>query len=283
MKTIVLTAFALLAFAGNSVLCRLALGESLIDPAGFTAIRLIAGAITLAFICIIILNNKGQKLSLFKPSIKQVKGSILLFIYAISFSFAYVVLETGAGALILFGSVQLTLFISSFLVGNRPRFVEWLGLMVSFSGLLYLLLPTWGTPNLFGFVLMVISGVAWGLYTLAGKGSTYPLIDTCRNFNGCLPLIIVLSLFTFQLNMWSSYGMLLAVISGALTSGVGYAVWYTVLPHLSVVQAGVLQLLVPILAAIGGIVFVSEALTAQLLIAALLVLGGVYLVTVVGK
>ena len=160
MKTLVLTSFALLAFAGNSVLCRIALGEGKIDAAGFTSIRLLAGAITLLFL--ISSKQSGTFRQVIKPQIRQFKGAVLLFVYAIAFSYAYLQLDTGTGALILFGAVQLTLLFSSFVAGKRPSWLEWIGVILSFSGLVYLLLPAWGTPSLLGFVLMFISGLAWG-------------------------------------------------------------------------------------------------------------------------
>jgi drug/metabolite transporter (DMT)-like permease len=283
VKTLVLTSFALLAFAGNSVLCRIALGEGKIDAAGFTSIRLLAGAITLVLLFLVSSKQSGTFRQVIKPQIRQFKGAVLLFVYAIAFSYAYLQLDTGTGALVLFGAVQLTLMFSSFLAGNRPSWLEWFGVILSFSGLVYLLLPAWGTPSLLGFMLMFISGLAWGLYTLTGKGSKNPLLETSRNFFWCLPLIVVLSLFTFQSNLWTKQGLFLAVISGALTSGVGYAIWYAVLPKLTTTQAGVLQLLVPVLAAFGGVLFVAEVLSLRLVVSTVLVLSGIYLVIVATK
>lgn len=276
MRIFVLTGLALLAFAGNSVLCRLALGGGLMDAAGFTSVRLVAGALTLAILCWVSTKNRFKWNRLFKPEFKNAKGAALLFTYAVSFSYAYVILDTGTGALILFGAVQITLLVASFVSGKRPILLEWLGLLLSFVGLVYLLFPAWGTPTLAGFVLMALSGLAWGLYTLVGKGSENPLLDTSKNFIWCTPLIVVLSLFTFQPNLWTSQGIILAAVSGALTSGLGYAIWYAVLPKLSLSQAGVLQLMVPVLAAMGGVLFAAEVLTIRLMVSAALVLGGIY-------
>ncbi len=283
MKTILLTSLALLAFAGNSVLCRLALGGGLIDAAGFTSVRLLAGAITLVILSLLISKQSGKLVLLFKPSIRQFKGAVWLFTYTICFSYAYLVLDTGTGALILFGVVQLTLLVANFIAGKRLVFIEWLGLLMAFGGLVYLLLPAWGTPTLSGFLLMVLSGLAWGLYTLAGKGSASPLLETSKNFIGCIPLITVLGLISFEPSLWTKQGLILAVLSGALTSGVGYAIWYAVLPKLSLAQAGVLQLLVPVLAALGGVLFAAEVLSVRLMVSATLVLGGIYLVIVSPK
>ncbi|TDR23690.1 DMT family transporter [Marinicella litoralis] len=284
LKTLVFISLALMAFAGNSVLCRLALGGGLMDAAGFTVFRLLSGALTLMIICLFLSHQTADGItSFFKPTGRQIKGALMLFSYALCFSYAYVLLDTGTGALILFAAVQLTLLLANFLAGKRFVFIEWLGVLLSFSGLIYLLLPAWGTPSLMGFVLMTCSGVAWGLYTLAGKGSEKPLLETTKNFIWCVPLAFLLSLLSFQPNVWTSHGLILAVISGALTSGVGYAIWYAVLPKLSLSQAGVLQLLVPVLAALGGVVFAAELLTIRLMLSAALVLGGIYLVLVSTK
>ncbi len=281
MNKIPLTAIALLAFAGNSVLCRLALGEGLIDAPGFTAVRLISGAITLVLLIMGSRRHPATIESIFQPSKRAWLGAALLFTYALFFSYAYVRLETGSGALILFGAVQLTLLVASFGAGQRPVALEWLGVLLAFSGLVYLVLPAWGTPGMIGFVLMSVSGVAWGFYTKAGQGSASAMQDTCRNFVFSLPLVLLLVLFSFQPSLWTTSGVWMAVVSGALTSGVGYAIWYAVLPQLKTSQAGVVQLMVPIIAAIGGVVFAGEALTVRLVIASLMVLGGVYVVMLV--
>ncbi len=280
MSKWLLTVLALLAFAGNSVLCRVALGGSLIDASGFTALRLLAGALTLLLLCWVSQKQGPALRDLFKPGIRHTQGAVLLFVYALSFSFAYMILDTGPGALILFGAVQLTLLAVSLFAGKRLIILEWLGVLLSFLGLIYLLLPTWGTPSFLGFILMALSGLAWGLYTVAGQGSKNALLETTKNFIWSVPLLVVLSLFSFQPNLWTTVGVFLAILSGALTSGIGYAIWYSVLPQLSTSQAGVLQLLVPILAAIGGVVFASEDLTLRLIVASFLVLSGIYLVII---
>lgn len=276
MKTTFLTLFALLAFAGNSVLCRLALGENLIDPAGFTSLRLLSGAITLAVL--LLLKNKTKTKPHNIEGKQQVLGVLLLFSYAICFSYAYVVLATGAGALVLFGAVQLTMLLTSVAMGRKPSFNEWLGVGLAFTGLVYLFLPSWGTPSLTGFVLMLLAGVSWGFYSIIGTGSSNALKQTAVNFIGCIPLVLLLNIMVFQPTLWTTNGVLLALTSGVITSAIGYAIWYAVLPKLSASQAGVLQLLVPIIAALGGVAFVAEPLTIQLVISSFMVLGGVYLV-----
>jgi drug/metabolite transporter (DMT)-like permease len=278
LKNTVLTGLALMAFAGNSVLCRLALGEGLIDAAGFTSIRLLAGAIMLIFICLISLQRQKTEDTFYQPELIQLKGAVLLFVYAICFSYAYLILDTGTGALILFGSVQLTLITLTIINGKRPTVLECIGLALSFTGLLNLLMPTLGTPTLLGFVLMAISGISWALYTAAGQGSKNPMFETCKNFICCVPLVVVLNFFSFQPNLWTSQGVILAILSGAITSGIGYAIWYAVLPQLSALQAGVVQLLVPVVATLGGVVVLSEDFTARLLLALVLVTSGVLLV-----
>ncbi|WP_223786838.1 DMT family transporter [Marinicella meishanensis] len=275
-----LTALALLAFAGNSVLNRWALAGGLIDAAGFTAIRLLAGAVMLTFLCLLKTNNR-QRLCR-RPTSSTLAGSLFLFVYALAFSVAYRVLDTGSGALILFAAVQLTLLMAGFIQGHRPAAGEWLGLVLAFVGLGYLLLPAWGSPTLAAGLLMMLSGIAWGGYTLLGRSSAQPLLDTSRNFLWSLPWVVLLCWWQFTPNAWSLTGVGLAVASGALTSGLGYAIWYAVLPHWNTLQAGVLQLLVPVLAAIGGVLFNHELVTWRLAIAAGLVLGGSYLVLRVG-
>ena len=270
-RTISFTVLALIAFAANSVLCRLALGDRTIDASSFTVIRLLSGAIVLFLI--IKIKNKSEV---------STKGSwsasLMLFLYAITFSFAYITLDTGTGSLILFGSVQITMIFLSILSGNRLHVTEWLGVMVSFLGFVYLVLPGITTPSMFGFMLMTVAGIAWGIYTLKGKGSTNPVIDTAYNFLRTIPFVIILAVLAFNKMSYSSTGILLAVLSGAIASGIGYAIWYSALRGLSTVQAAVVQLLVPVIAAFGGVIFVSEAITLRLTVSAMLILGGILLV-----
>lgn len=256
----------------------MALGEGLIDAAGFTSVRLLSGALVLTLIYLASSKQKNQIKSLLTPGKKQLVGAVCLFIYATSFSFAYLVLDTGTGALVLFGAVQLSILFSRLFTGERFVVVEWFGVLLSFAGLVYLLIPAWGTPSLLGFALMTFSGLAWGLYTLAGQGSKQALFETSKNFIWCVPLVLVLNLIVFQPSNWTSEGFMLALLSGALTSGIGYAIWYAILPKLSSSQAGVLQLLVPVLAAFGGVLFTGETMSPRLIISTTVVLTGIYLV-----
>ncbi|MEW6981285.1 DMT family transporter [Colwelliaceae bacterium 6471] len=274
LKTTLLTALALLAFAGNSVLCRLALTDNVIDAASFTSIRLFSGSILLVFLMAI----KSKK------HLDMTRGSWLsacfLYLYAIAFSYSYITLETGVGALVLFGSVQVTMIVVSLLKGKKLILVEWAGLLLAFGGLTTLLLPGTSAPSPIGFALMAISGIAWGFYTLAGRGSEKPLIDTTNNFLRTLPFVAITILFTFNDTQISNRGVILAIVSGAITSGLGYAIWYSVLPSLKVTQAAIIQLAVPIIAAFGGVIFAHEVITTKLLISSMLVLGGVFIVTI---
>jgi drug/metabolite transporter (DMT)-like permease len=284
------TFLALVAFAANSILCRLALVQNdagaLIDPTSFTLVRLISGALILLILCLLYRDSRDTAEA---PSrLKQVwqsgnwSSATALFIYALGFSYAYVSLATGVGALILFGAVQITLILLSFINGHRMKWLEWLGLAVAFSGFVYLVLPTLSTPSAVGFVLMALAGVAWGIYTWHGKKVSKALFATTSNFIRTLPLLLIALVFVgFQLDI-TLQGFWLAVASGALMSGMGYAIWYAVLAHMSASVAAVLQLLVPILATLGGVIFANEAVTLHLILASAAVLGGV-LIVLIGK
>ncbi len=276
LKTSLLTGMALIAFAANSVLCRLALGNEAIDAPSFTGIRLLSGAITLFIILTIKGSNKG---ALSKGSWT---AGLMLFLYAITFSYAYLSVDTGTGALILFGSVQITMIMLSLVSGTRLHLIEWSGVIIAFTGFIYLILPDITTPSVNGFVLMTVSGMSWGIYTLKGRGSKNPLMDTTYNFLRTIPFVALLAIFTIQNMSYSYEGIILALISGAITSGVGYTIWYIALGGLSSTQAAVLQLSVPVIAAIGGVVFVSEEITIRLIISATIVLSGILMV-VLGK
>ncbi|WP_281560679.1 DMT family transporter [Thalassomonas sp. RHCl1] len=266
------TGFALFAFAGNSVLCRLALGDSAIDAASFTAIRLFSGIIMLGVILLATKSNQTP------PAKGSWSAAFMLFLYAVTFSFAYISLDTGTGALILFGAVQLTMIMASLLSGIKLHATEWLGTLIAFSGFVYLVQPSLSTPSFTGFVLMTIAGIAWGVYTLKGRGSNSPLADTSYNFLRTLPFLLLLVLPMLYNSHLSRDGILLAVLSGAIASGIGYAVWYIALRGLSVIQAAVVQLLVPIIAALGGVIFANEVISLQLMLSSLMVLGGILIV-----
>lgn len=273
-KTLLLTGIALIAFAANSVLCRLALGEDLIDASGFTVIRLLSGTLVL----LTILKIRGNKIKMSGNG--KWSASFLLFIYATAFSFAYVSLDTATGALILFGSVQLSMILLSLISGNRLHATEWGGIFLAFIGFIFLILPGVSTPSIKGLVLMTISGIAWGIYTLKGRNSPSPLLDTANNFLRTVPFILVLALLTFQNIHLSAEGILLAVLSGGIASGIGYAIWYVALAGLSSNLAAVVQLLVPVIAAFGGVMFVSEPITSRLLLSGTMILGGILLVVI---
>jgi len=276
LKTIMFTGLALIAFSANSVLCRLALGESTIDAASFTIIRLLSGATVLLMIISASSAKKG-----FSSKGSWTAG-FMLFLYATTFSFAYITLDTGTGALVLFGSVQITMVLLSLISGARLHFTEWLGISIAFSGFVYLIFPGVTTPSLMGFVLMTIAGIAWGIYTLMGRGSNNPLMDTGYNFFRTIPLVVILLIVTISNANYSVEGVFLAVLSGGIASGVGYTIWYIALGGLSGMQAAALQLLVPVIAAFGGVIFVSEEVTLRLIVSAALILGGI-LMLVLGK
>lgn len=276
VKTVLFTLLALFAFAANSVLCRLALGQALIDANSFTIIRLFSGAVVLLLI-IQFRNNQNVRVT---------KGSwfsgFMLFLYALTFSYAYISLDTATGALILFGSVQITMMVFSLLSGDRLHPSELVGMLIAFLGFTYLFLPGLTTPPIAGASLMLTAGIAWGLYSIRGRGSENPLFDTAYNFLRTMPLTLILVIVVINKAHTSPAGILLAIISGGLASGIGYAIWYRALGSLTSMQAAVVQLLVPVIAALGGILFVSEMVTMRLIISAIMILGGILLV-VLGK
>lgn len=275
-KTIILTGLALIAFAANSVLCRIALGDEAIDASSFTVIRLLSGAIVL--LIIISATRKTAEVS--------TKGSwaasFMLFLYAVTFSYAYISLDTGTGALILFGSVQITMILLSLISGTRLHITEWTGVVIAFTGFIYLIMPGVTMPSVTGFLLMTVAGIAWGIYTLKGRGSKSPLMDTAYNFIRTIPFVAILAISTIDNINYSSDGVMLALISGGVTSGIGYTIWYIALGGLSSTQAAVVQLSVPVIAALGGVVFMSEAITFRFTLSTAMVLGGI-LIVVLGK
>jgi drug/metabolite transporter (DMT)-like permease len=272
VKTLILTILALIAFAANSVLCRMALGENTIDASSFTVIRLLSGVLVL--LAIVKVTNRKKSLS----STGSWFASLMLFLYAMTFSFAYMTLDTGTGALILFGAVQITMIFISLFSGNRLHLSEWIGLSIAFMGFVYLVLPGATAPSAIGFILMSVAGIAWGIYTLKGRGSDAPLLDTCSNFLRAIPFVIVLAITAVNTAQYSIEGILLAALSGGVASGIGYTIWYSALGGLSTTQAAVVQLSVPVIAALGGVIFVSETLTQRLTLSALMILGGILLV-----
>lgn len=271
VRTAVLTCLALVAFAGNSILCRLALRQGDIDPASFTTVRLASGALTLA----LLLRRRGS------PPLAPVSAAWLsaamLALYAVPFSFAYVTLPTGTGALLLFGAVQVTMLQGTLRRGHRPVPLQWLGVGFALVGLVYLLLPGISAPPLGGAVMMVVAGVAWGIYSLRGRGANDPLGETAGNFLRAVPLAVLASLLSVAHFHVDRTGFFLAVASGALASGLGYVAWYAALGSLSGLTASIVQLSVPVLAALGGAVLLGERVTLRLIFAGGLVLGGIAL------
>ena len=265
-----LTTLAMLAFAGNSLLCRVALKHTGIDASSFTVIRLASGALVL---WVLVRWRSGSSTG------QGNWGSALaLFAYAAGFSFAYVSLPAASGALLLFGAVQATMIGVGLWRGERLRRWQTVGLVLALSGLVGLLLPGLSAPPLQGALLMLGAGVAWGVYSLRGKGAGDPTRVTAGNFARTVPMAVVLSLLTLNHATLDMAGTAYAVASGALTSGIGYAIWYTALPGLKATQAATIQLSVPVIAALGGIALLGEPLTLRLVLASLAILGGIALV-----
>lgn len=269
MKAIFYTSFALTAFAFNSILCRLALGAQAIDAASFTTVRLISGAAALVLIGLVF----GKKESITKRG--NWISAFFLFSYAICFSFAYVNLTTATGALILFGSVQAIMIFAALIAGEKPKMTEMLGLILAAAGLIYLVFPGLSAPPPFSSALMMVAGISWGFYTLRGRDSANPLGETTGNFLRAVPLAVFVSLpFTSQIRL-SGDGFLFAVLSGAIASGIGYAVWYRALKYHTATRAAILQLSVPVLAAFGGVVLLAESVSWRLVAAAIIIIGGI--------
>lgn len=270
-RTLLLTALAMLAFAANSLLCRLALQQPLIDPASFGSVRLISGALTLS---LIVRLQAGHG----TPGRPDWLAAAMLFAYVACFSFAYLTLSAGTGALILFGAVQVTMIGAGLRAGESFRPVAWVGLLLAVGGLVYLVSPGLSAPPLGGALLMAVAGMAWGAYSLRGRGVPDPLVATARNFLRATPFALGLSLLTLTGAHAGATGVALAVVSGALTSGIGYVVWYAALKGLSAMRAATVQLSVPPIAAFGGALLMAEAVTPRLAFASVAILGGIALV-----
>ncbi len=276
MTTAVLTAFTLIAFAANSLLTRQALGSELIDPLSFTLIRLGSGALALLPL--------SRLVSEPQPGNEAKNGSwgsgFALFAYAGAFSLAYISLSAGVGALILFGAVQVTMITAALRSGERLRAAQWTGGLVAVGGLVYLLLPGVSAPDPIGGLLMLAAGVAWGVYSIRGRGVAAPVAMTAGNFLRAVPFALLAGLFALSSFHLERNGILLALASGVVTSGLGYVLWYRALRHLTTVQASLVQLLVPVLAAFGGVVLLAEEITPRLVLASVLILGGVALAVI---
>lgn len=268
LRTLLLTVLALSGFAANSVLCRLALRDGLADPAMFTAIRIASGAAVLA----LLVRMQGRRFA------GDWTSAGALTIYAAGFSLAYVSLPAGIGALLLFGAVQLTMIGTGLVRGERPHWNEWAGEAISLIGLAALLAPGLSAPPLRGALLMIAAGVAWGAYSLRGRRSQDALAATAGNFLRAVPLALAVLLLDARTGITPA-GSVLAVLSGGLASGLGYAIWYRVLPALSAVRAGLVQLAVPVLVAVIGLLFLGEQASLRLAGCAVLILGGLALAT----
>lgn len=268
-----LVMLALVAFAANSVFARLALGTSEIDAGGYTAIRLLSGAATL--VLLLLARRYRLPLASVVRSRARWTTAAALFGYAIAFSYAYEFLGAGMGALILFATVQSSMLGWALIKGDRPSRMALCGMAVALGAFAYLVSPGLVAPHPLGTALMVIAGLAWAVYTLLGRGSREPLVDTACNFVLTVPIALVLALVSLAQSSPSLAGIGWALASGAVASGLGYAVWYSVLPRLSRSSAAIVQLTVPVIAAAGGILFIGESLSWRLAIASVLILGGV--------
>jgi len=285
--TPLLTLIALICFAANSVLCRLALAPHEIDPASFTLTRLLSGGLTLLLLHAIAMRSltggsAEQRAANARPRGDAVIAALLLFLYALPFSLAYISIGAGTGALILFTAVQATMLLGAVRSGERFHPLEGLGLVIALAGLVYLVSPGLSAPSPKGSALMAIAGVSWGLYSLRGRGSRDPLRDTTNNFVWAIPFAIIARWAYLALSgvlgvayvPTTTHGMLFAVASGAVASGVGYTVWFAALRGLTAIRASMVQLAVPVVTAVGAVIFLHEAVTMRLVISAALILGG---------
>jgi drug/metabolite transporter (DMT)-like permease len=268
-RLIVVTTFAMLAFAGNSLLCRVALRDTAIDAATFTSIRLASGALILALIVRVRSGRPGAAGSW--------PAAACLFGYAAAFSFAYRELTAATGALLLFGAVQTAMLSWGLATGERLRTLQIVGLLIAVGGLVYMLLPGLSAPPIEGAAFMIAAGIAWAGYSLLGRGTTNPTDATAGNFLRAVPFAAALSLAMAAGTTADHTGALYAVASGAVTSGLGYVLWYAALPSLTAASAAVIQLSVPAIAALGGVVLLAEPLSSRLVIASAIILGGIAL------
>lgn len=275
MKIAVLTAVAMLAFAANSVLARLAFATANAEPLSYTGIRLASGAVVLGGL-LALRRTPGAPFTVGGSW----AGAAALFGYAFAFSIAYILLGAGTGALILFASVQIGILGWAVYRGDRPGTLEWLGLAVALAAFAYLVSPGLVAPHPLGTLLMIGSGLCWAAYTLLGRGSKAPLVDTAGNFIRCLPVAVAIIIAGLVLHPVDPAAAAYAAASGAVASGLGYAIWYAVLPSLARTQAAIVQLTVPAIAAAGGVLLIAEPLTVRLVVASIGILGGVALALV---
>lgn len=279
IRTAVLATITMCAFALNSVFGRVALSNDAIDPASYTSIRLVSGALML----VLLVNLRGGLKST-KPDgpFFSTTGisAIALFVYAAFFSFAYLSIDTGVGALILFACVQGVMIGWGVFTGERPNLQAWIGMVLALGGFVYLVSPGLAAPDFLGASLMAVSGIAWGVYSLRGRGQPNPLHSTARNFIWSVPMTLVLSVIFIAQSKMDFHGVILAIASGAITSALGYALWYETLKGLTATKASILQLTVPVIAAFGGILILGEPLTFRFIVASVLILGGVAMVII---
>lgn len=276
MNTAALTLATMLAFAANSLLCRMALAQTGIDAVSFTTLRLLSGALMLA----VLLHLRADRLT---PANQSSMGgnwpsALALFVYAAGFSWAYGGLSAGTGALLLFGAVQATMIAAGWWEGECLRLRQWLGLLLALAGLTAMMLPGLSAPPLGSAALMLAAGVAWGFYTLRARGLADPTAATAGNFLRASAISTGLSMVMLAGLSLDAWGVLYALLSGALASGLGYALWYAVVPRLTVTRAASVQLSVPVLAALLGAWLLREAITVRLALSAVVVLGGIALV-----
>jgi drug/metabolite transporter (DMT)-like permease len=268
------TIFALLAFAANSILCRMALRVATIDPLTFTSIRIVSGAITLALVLLV--RSRRVRMGGSWISALELVG------YAATFSVAYTALAAGTGALLLFGAVQVVMIAAGYRGGERINRAVATGWLAAVGGIIALTLPSVSSPPLSASFLMLLAGIAWGLYSLRGRRSSEPIAETAGNFVRAVPIALILNALMFTKAFCTSRGVLLAALSGGLASGLGYAAWYTALPRMRSMTAANLQLCVPVIAALFGAFMFKEAITKRLIVASIFVLGGVFVATRAG-
>jgi drug/metabolite transporter (DMT)-like permease len=296
-RVFILTLLAMIAFASNSLLCRAALRDTGIDAATFTFVRIFSGAITLW----LILQTRGLRVDrtaapLVDSSARSSPvtrhsslesgdwiSALALFAYAAAFSFAYNTLAAGTGALLLFGAVQATMILWGFQKGERLDAIQIEGLIIAIGGLVVLVFPGISAPPLLGSILMLSAGLAWGVYSIRGKGASDAIAATTGNFLRAVPFAALVSVLAMRQMQLDALGIAYAAISGAITSGLGYVIWYTVLPQIKATSAAVVQLSAPVLVATGGILFLSEPISLRYIIASIAVLGGIFLVIIERK
>lgn len=268
-RTALLTCVAMLAFASNSLLGRMALGPDLIDPSSFTTVRVASAAAMLSLVVL------ARRKRLPRFAYANWRSIAALFAYAILFSFAYLRLEAGTGALILFGAVQVTMFAVGLREGERFSAIAWAGFAVAVAGLVWLMSPGVTAPDPFGSALMIASGIAWGAFTLLARGVDHPVEANAANFICCVPPALAVSLACLGDFHAAPAGLAIAITSGAITSGLGYSIWYMALRGLTATRAATVQLSAPAIAALGGVILLAEPLTLRLVLSSALILGGV--------